>query len=447
MFSEEKRLANIGQPIKEAPPGVFHSANIITAKNWPDPLRGYAYDSYNKDALLHFSKVENGEIDLKGGAKYKLLVIPGDRKMSPNAGWMSVEVARKLKEMVEDGATLLVSQKPHSSLSLNKHKTADEEINQIVNLIWNNKDEKKNPNFNSWKVGKGTVVQTPFKANSFDALGIEKDFVATDIAGKTAAGIAWTHRAAPGLDIYFISNQQNKERELNVSLRVDGREPELWDAVTGETKTAKTWQFKKGRTRLPVKLAANGSLFIVMQKPVKMQSSARGKNWMETTTVKNIEGPWNVSFDAKLGGPAHPVIFKTLIDWSKQVDSSIRFYSGTATYTKTFTWDNTKIKKEKIWLNIGKVANIAKVIINGVDCGIAWTDPFRVDITKALREGENKLIIEVTNTWANRLTGDQRLPEDERITSTNAPYRLKGQSLLEAGLIGPVTIEIPKKIN
>lgn len=85
------------------------------AEDWPDPLRGYAYDSYNKNALLHYSKVDKGDIELKGGAKYKLLVIPGDRRMSPNEGWMSVEAARKLKEMVDDGATLLVAQKPHSS--------------------------------------------------------------------------------------------------------------------------------------------------------------------------------------------------------------------------------------------------------------------------------------------------------------------------------------------
>jgi hypothetical protein len=180
-----------------------------------------------------------------------------------------------------------------------------------------------------------------------------------------------------------------------------------------------------------------------MEKPTKIQSSNKGKNWIETTKVKNIEGPWTVSFDAKLGGPAEPVIFKTLMDWSKQEDSSIRYYSGTASYTKTFTWDSNG-KNGRIWLNIGRVANIAKVIINGVDCGVAWTDPFKVDITKALHHGENKLTIEVTNTWANRLMGDEGLPEGKRITNTNAPYRLKGQSLLEAGLKGPVTIEIPK---
>jgi hypothetical protein len=441
---EKERLLNLNAPIKESPRGVFHSANIITSEHWSDPLRGYAYDSYNRDALLHFSKVENGEIELKGGAKYKLLVIPGDRKMSPNAGWMSVEVARKLKEMVENGATLLVNKKPHNSISLYNHKATDEEINVIVNSIWNHKKENKKFGFTSWKVGKGRVVQTPFEANSFEGLGIERDFIATDLSGKPAEGIAWTHRAAPGLDIYFVSNQKDKERKVELSLRVEGREPELWDAITGETMTAKTWQFKKGRTLLPVKLAVNGSIFIVMKNVTKKQSANNGKNWIETTKVKNIEGPWTVVFDATLGGPQKPVIFKTLMDWSKHEDSSIRYYSGMATYTKTFSWDTSKIKSKEIWLNVGKVANIAEVMINGINCGITWTDPFRVNITKALHQGENELSIEVVNTWRNRLIGDHHLPEDKRITHTNAPYRLNGQPLLEAGLMGPVVIEISK---
>jgi hypothetical protein len=439
---EEKRLANVGQPIEESPPGVFHSANIINPRNWVNSLRGYAYDSYNKDALLHFSKVDNGEIELNGGAKYKLLVIPGDRRMSPNSGWMSVEVARKLKEMVDHGATLLVSKKPHNSIGLLNQKRTEVELNAILNSIWNHKQTNKASGFTSWKVGKGTVVQTPFKANSFDGLGIEKDFIATDLSGRPADGIAWTHRTAPGLDIYFISNQQNKERIVDLSLRVEGREPELWDAVTGETMTANAWQFKKGRTLLPVKLSPNGSIFVIMDKPTKMQFSRKGKNWTKMIIVQKIEGPWIVSFDSKLGGPTKPVIFKTLMDWSKQKDTSIRYYSGTATYVKTFTWDSTKSKNGRIWLNIGKVADIAQVIINGTDCGIAWTNPFRIDITKALRDGENELTIKVTNTWRNRLIGDHRLPEEKRATHTNAPYRLNDEPLLKAGLTGPVDIEI-----
>ena len=77
--------------------------------------------------------------------------------------------------------------------------------------------------------------------------------------------------------------------------------------------------------------------------------------------------------------------------------------------------------------------------VNGIDCGTAWTYPYRVDISKALKPGMNKIRIEVSNTWANRLIGDT-LSQEKRITWTNAPFRLAGKPLLPAGLTGPVRI-------
>jgi len=191
---------------------------------------------------------------------------------------------------------------------------------------------------------------------------------------------------------------------------------------------------------LPLRLEANASIFIVLQQRATKQLSNEGKNWIETKPVAKINTPWTVSFDPKVGGPNKRVIFNELTDWSKNADSSIRYYSGTAKYINTFNWKQ-KIPNEKVWLNVGKVSNIAEVIVNGINCGIIWTAPYRIDITKAIRKGNNNLTIEVSNTWANRIIGDHRLPEDKRITNTNAPYRLEGKPLLEAGLLGPVELE------
>jgi hypothetical protein len=63
-------------------------------ENWIDPLRGYAYDSFNRDALLRLAKVKNGRIELPGGASYAMLVIPGAHPMSPDPGLMSPEVVK-----------------------------------------------------------------------------------------------------------------------------------------------------------------------------------------------------------------------------------------------------------------------------------------------------------------------------------------------------------------
>lgn len=438
---EAKRLANEGEPLIQSPVGVTHSANLTDPENWSDPLHGYAYDSYNKDALLNLSKVNKGNIELDGGASYKLLIIPGIMKMSPDGNSMSVQVAAQLKKFVEEGATILVNKKPAGAISIKNDTT---NVVQIINSLWDkNKTVKKN-GFEMWRVGKGNVVQGPFKASSFDALGIERDLIVSDVAGDHAEGIAWAHRTAPGLDIYFISNQQNEQRVLNVSARVTGREPELWDAVNGETMVAKKWQMKNGRTTLPVRLAPYGSIFIVLKKTTAIKECNKGNNWNETLPVKTITGKWTVSFDAKAGGPEKPVVFNELTDWSLHPDSAIKYYSGTAAYLKTFTWNSSAEKNKELWLRLGNVDNIATVFVNGINCGIVWTAPYKANITKALKKGVNTLRIEVTNTWANRIMGDQKLPEEKRITYTNAPYRLKESKLLPAGLLGPVVIELSK---
>jgi hypothetical protein len=105
----------------------------------------------------------------------------------------------------------------------------------------------------------------------------------------------------------------------------------------------------------------------------------------------------------------------------------------------------SSIKKgSRYFLNLGRVADIADVYVNGIFCGTAWTAPFRLDITKAIHAGNNFIRIDVTNTWANRMIGDHRLPEEKRITHTIAPYRLEGSPLLPAGLLGAARVEEEK---
>ena len=263
-------------------------------------------------------------------------------------------------------------------------------------------------------------------------LNISRDVIAP-------ADIVWAHRRTPDADIYFISNQTDSSRTIPLSLRVSGKVPALWDPLSGEISDAQEWKIEKGRTILPLQLSPSGSMFIVLQRSTK-ETQHNGSNWRSFQSLQTLEGPWQVSFDVKNGGPAEAQTFSVLQDWSKHTAPGIHYYSGTAVYTKTFNWQPAADQQKRLWIDLGEVANIATVTLNGKPCGIAWTPPYRVEITQALRTGANELRIEVTNTWANRLIGDHDLPEQQRITRTVAPYRLDGKPLLPAGLLGPVTI-------
>ena len=89
-------------------------------------------------------------------------------------------------------------------------------------------------------------------------------------------------------------------------------------------------------------------------------------------------------------------------------------------------------------IELDSVYNIATIKVNGINCGTVWTYPYSADITKALKQGENILVIEFTKTWHNRLIGDNLFPAEKRITSTTAPFRLKDKPLEPSGLTGNI---------
>ena len=93
------------------------------------------------------------------------------------------------------------------------------------------------------------------------------------------------------------------------------------------------------------------------------------------------------------------------------------------------------------YLTIGDINNVATVYVNGMECGTLWTPPYQLDISKAVKLGDNTIEIKVSNTWANRLIRDIDLPQDKRITWTTAPLNLlQGKTLLKAGIEGEISI-------
>jgi len=437
--AEKKRLANDGNPLRIMPEGITHTANMADPEKWIDPLHGYAYDCFNPDVLLR-ATVRNGRVEFPGGASYKVLVLPQPHPMSPVAKRMTPAVIKKIAELVQAGATIIVNDAPDNSYSLEKGAAADKEVKAIAAAIW-----KKAPagNFKQWKIGKGTVVQGPYTDSSFKPIGIERDMVAIDvISEKPRRDIAWTHRTGDGFDIYFISNQRNETCSTVVVLGIKDRLPEIWDPVTGEQTKPEMYKIRNGCTQVPLILPANGSVFVVFRKPTTDTTGSFTSMFGKTITIDSLHNAWTVTFDSTKGGPAQPVVFEKLKDWSTDNNNAIKYYSGSAVYTGMINYNNNKTSDTRVFIDAGKVANLASVYVNGISCGVIWTAPYRIDVTKAIHPGKNELRIEVTNTWFNRLKGDQLLPEKERITWTNAPFWTKDKPLLPAGLLGPVTLVV-----
>ena len=437
--SEKNRLENKGQPTSKMPKEVTFSKNITNLNDWVNALNGYKYDSFNPDALLHDASVVDGNIKFRGDIEYKALFFPGSRKMSPDA-MISFEVADKILSLIKDGAIVFVGQKPQRISGFSQDAN-QKRWKSVVEEIWSGyKKDLDSNSINSWSLGKGKVIQLPYPEKDFKEIDIQPDVLFPGLNRKESETLAWNHRRSGKEEIYFISNQKDTEREVSVSLRETGRVPYLYDPVTDKTRGLKKWKIVDGRTVFPLKFDRNSSLFILFREKTSLKKS-EGRNWASFKVNKELDENWNIQFDADFNGPAGLISTKKLFDWSASGNDSIKYYSGTAVYSKTFRY---KGKTETAWLNLGEFSDIAEVFLNGERIGVVWTFPHRIDISSALKKGKNNLQIRITNTWRNRLIRDHQLPKKERSTWTTAPYRLEGEELSPSGLLGPVSIEREK---
>jgi hypothetical protein len=173
---------------------------------------------------------------------------------------------------------------------------------------------------------------------------------------------------------------------------------------------------------------------------------------VEATSVARpleITGPWQVHFPKGWGAP-ESTTFDKLMSWTDAVDDGIKYFSGRAVYRK-----NVEVAGElleagaRLELDLGAVQQVAKVTLNDRLLGILWKPPFCIDITDAVHAGQNTLVVEVANTWANRLTGDAFLPLEQQYSKSNMHQRLarKENRLRPSGLLGPVRIIQAKRVK
>ncbi len=405
--SEKERLANIGQPQRTMPEGVTHSAKMADPENWINPLNGYAYDCFNPDALLRLAKVENGKVIFANGSSYSVLVFPSKHPMMPYHE-MSMAVAKKIKSLMQAGATILID--PASIGS-------DSARELLLKAL----------------PGKGKMVGIPFIQNDLSNLGVAPDLNSNAVPGS----IAYNHRFTEDAEIYFVSNQSNQAKDIEFSLRANKGKPEIWDALSGKINPVFQWSREGGRTQVNLHFEANGSIFIILPKKATNQKTAE-ETWV-AQKEHEFNKNWIVQFDPVVGGPATKQRMDTLKSWTISTDPAIKYYSGTAIYTNAFFVADNQVD-QTVMLDLGEIHDIATVQLNGKDCGTVWTAPYQVDLSNAIKKGKNVLTIQVTNTWFNRLLGDYKKATISPITNTTAPLRMEGKSLLKAGLIGPVKL-------
>ena len=415
MLQQGQYVADVAYFIGEDAP------KMIGVTDPPLP-KGYSYDYMNGDVINQKLTVKGGKLVLPNGIAYSILVLPKLETMRP-------ELLAKIKDLVQQGAVVL-GPRPSRSPSLQNYPAADQQVKELADELWGNVDGAATK-VNHY--GKGMVMSGMDLQEALNMLKVIPDLKMNNDQ------VLFIHRRLQDGAVYFLSNQNNNPVNVAATFRISGKRPELWNAIDGSTRNLPSYTETDSTTSVPLQLAPHESAFIVFKQDAKRGDTTRS-NYPAAEQTILVNKPWKVTFDNKMRGPARPVVFNTLTDWSQNTNDSIRYYSGTAWYHNTFKLAKLK-KHAKYVIDLGAAYAIAKVFVNGVEMGGAWTPPYQVDITKALKPGNNKLEIKVVSTWMNRLVGDSRLPESQRKTAVHyGPGPTTG--LEPSGLIGPVKIDV-----
>ncbi|MDP4285166.1 MAG: glycosyl hydrolase [Bacteroidota bacterium] len=460
---------------------------------------GYNYDLINDDALQNLAKIDDGKIKIRN-LEYKILILP-------NVETIPLKTLEFIAKYVERGGIVIaLEQIPEKSTGFVDYKQSDEKVKEIANNLFNKPTWPEggvlmNPYGKGWTYQIKNVIDRSIwwnkKSSALDPfLNTIRQHIAPDFGIDFAyeglrknEGLTFIHRKLGKKDIYFVSNIQDKQSTIPVTFRVKNKTIRKWNPYTGEVSPILNFSEAKDGIKVPLNLAPYESMFLefspgdpetYITKTDFYQITEAKKNEIKALAIQNgiyntfiksdnrekmittvvsgiptptlISGSWKIELKGK-GFSTFTRQSDSLYSWAD--DPATRDFSGTGRYEIDFQLTSEYVnKKLKLFLDLGKVGNIAEVILNGQNVGTVWMHGQKLEVTKAAKTGDNKLVILVTNTLINRVSAMKEAPPvpkelvarfGSKDVSTEVPREFGFKPLPASGLMGPVQI-LPVKV-
>ncbi|HNQ90264.1 MAG TPA: glycosyl hydrolase [Verrucomicrobiota bacterium] len=425
------------------------------------------FDVCSSEVILQRMRVESGRIVLPDGMSYAALVLP-------EQDHIPLAVLETMRSLVADGATVIGHQRPTHAPGLKDQETETPRVARLVEELWGRAEAPDKPVLPAVRirvVGRGRFIIAGDRSAALREIGVAGDF---EIAGRGEGDLGpldFIHRKTAEDEFYFIRNKRlDPERwtcRFRVAAEAKGLVPEFWWPDSGRRSACRDWRsVASGQTELTVTLGPLGSVFVVFRKAGAALDPIARDTFVaaETPAPLTLAGSWQVEFPEGWGAP-RMTSFGTLQSWTASDDEGVRFFSGIATYRKTFELPESLAARSRLFLELGELAEIAEVTLNNKCLGLAWLPPYRVEISGVVQSGTNQLEIRVANLWANRFNGDSLRPESDRFTRSNLdriqtdptsdssfgqvprgktrPVYTHSPPLMKSGLFGPVQIITP----
>jgi hypothetical protein len=428
------------------PKGLRKNIQVHNSREWLDGVEfgrvakwldehGYKFD-YISDRQLAKCVGDAGRVQAPSGARYQIVIVPG-------AKFLPLATLQSIVEIAKAGGTVAflggLPSGPPGIVSQADRATWDKLLTQIKAGM--SDAPKSNASSESvldrTRIGQGQVLISPDWAAPFIAAKVRQDWL-----GSREHPLRYHRRVWSDGNVYFLKNDSEEPFDGPIAPAVDFSAAVLMDPMDGRIGAAEVKPGDDGKKTFRVQLAPHQSLVVkTYRKPVEVAAWKYRDAAAEATAV---DGEWKVEFIA--GGPELPSPYTTrlLESWTKTAGTDGERFAGTARYTIDFTPD---CEANRYLLDLGNVADTARVELNGQPVGTLVGTPFEIEIGP-FRDGKNRLAIEVTNVAANRIRDldrrgvPWRIFKDINFVNINyRPFDASNWPVRDAGLMGPVTLQ------
>ncbi len=383
---------------------------------------------YITDRYIMSATVENGLIKTIGGTTYKALVLPATRFMPP-------ETLEKLSHLAREGAKIIFTEHyPESVPGLKDYRKRENRMKKMINTL----PEANFAKSEMSKWGNGNIIT----GNDFNEL-LTMSGIYSESFSQSFKGQYIRRKNETGYH-YFFTQLTNNPVKNWVPLAVHAQSALFFDPITGTSGKAKI-RTANNATEVYMELEPGQSIIL----KTFTDKNVEAENWHYFTPdgqKMTLPDNWEITF--KESEPAIPGVFKTgkLISWTELANENATKNRGTARYSTRFIWND--LSADEYRLSLGDVRESARVYLNGNEVATLFAVPFRTNIGKYLKQGENLLEVEVTNLPANSIRDYDRRGVEWRIFNeinfVDINYKKTLYDKWEtapSGLLGPVTIQ------
>ena len=391
---------------------------------------GFTY-AYVSDRQLRRLHADNGRIRTEGGRAYQTIVLP-------SCGYVPLESVLQALELARQGATIVSFDGWPSDVSgLADLDARRVRIRAALDAVSFGTPDAEG--IREATIGRGRILQGSDLGRLLARIGVRRELMVD-------RGLQFARRADAIGRIYFVSNPGDRAFDDWVPLDSRAAAVLAFDPMSGRHGRLSVRASEAGR-EVYLQMAPGGSL-ILAESPT--QAGAAFDQYRAAGEAKDVAGPWAIRFVK--GGPRlpSPHVVDRLVSWTT-FGQDAEIFAGTASYTTTFSHPTPL---GRLWqLDLGRVAESARIRLNGRDLVTLIGPPYRIVLDGSQLRATNTLEVFVTNLAANRVRDlDRRGVSWKKFYNVNFPARLPENrgpdglfsaarwEPLESGLLGPVTL-------